>query len=47
MGTMKHYIAYGAMKIGHDRAPVDISDRTVRQTFLPAFREAIKANVRG
>jgi beta-glucosidase len=29
--TMKHFIAYGNSRFGHDRAPVDISDRTVRQ----------------
>lgn len=47
MGTMKHFIGYGNSKIGHDRGPVDVSDRTVRQAYLPAFREAVKANVRG
>lgn len=30
--TMKHFIAYGNSRFGHDRAPVDVSDRTVRQT---------------
>lgn len=30
----------------HDRAPVDVSDRTVRQMYAPPFLEAVRAGVR-
>lgn len=43
---MKHFIAYGNSRAGHDRAPVDVSDRTVRQMYAPPFLEAVRAGVR-
>lgn len=42
--TMKHFLAYGNVVGGHDRAPVDVSDRLVRQWYLPAFVAAVKAD---
>lgn len=41
----KHYCAYGAVAAGRDYAPVDISERTLREVHLPAFEEAIRAGV--
>src|SRR3984893_6703816 len=41
----KHYCAYGAVTAGRDYASVDISERTVREVHLPAFRAAVQAGV--
>jgi beta-glucosidase len=37
----KHYCAYGAVSAGRDYASVDISDRTLHEVHLPAFRAAL------
>lgn len=39
----KHYIAYGESTGGRDSYDSSVSMRTVRDVFLPPFREAIKA----
>jgi beta-glucosidase len=41
----KHYGAYGAVTAGRDYAPVDISERTVREVHLPPFAAALAAGV--
>jgi beta-glucosidase len=41
--TAKHFCAYGAATAGRDYAPVDISERTLREVHLPAFAEAVRA----
>jgi beta-glucosidase len=41
--TPKHFCAYGASTAGRDYAPVDVSERTVRELHLPAFAAAIAA----
>jgi beta-glucosidase len=41
----KHFCAYGAVNAGREYAPVDISERTLREVHLPAFVEAVKAGV--
>jgi beta-glucosidase len=41
----KHYCAYGPVSAGRDYASVDISERTVREVHLPAFRAAVQAGV--
>jgi beta-glucosidase len=41
----KHYCAYGAVAAGREYAPVDISERTLREVHLPAFAAAVKAGV--
>ena len=41
----KHYCAYGAVNAGRDYAPVDISERTLREIHLPGFEAAVRAGV--
>jgi beta-glucosidase len=41
--TAKHFCAYGAVNGGRDYAPVDISERTLRELHLPAFAAAVEA----
>jgi beta-glucosidase len=36
----KHYVAYGAAEAGRDYNTVDISERTLRELYLPPFRGA-------
>src|SRR4029078_7312274 len=43
--TAKHFCAYGASTAGRDYAPVDVSERTVRELHLPAFAAAVAAGV--
>ncbi|MBO3803338.1 MAG: beta-glucosidase BglX [Candidatus Brockarchaeota archaeon] len=37
----KHYVAYGAAEGGRDYNTVDISERTLREVYLPPFKAAI------
>ncbi|MBN1922390.1 MAG: beta-glucosidase BglX [Anaerolineae bacterium] len=39
----KHYAAYGAAEAGKDYNTVDISERTLRDTYLPPFKAAFDA----
>ncbi len=39
----KHYAAYGAAQAGRDYNTVDISERTLRDTYLPPFKAAFDA----
>ncbi len=39
----KHYVAYGAAIAGKDYNTVDISERTLREVYLPPFRAAVSA----
>ncbi len=39
----KHYVAYGAAEAGRDYNTVDISERTLREVYLPPFRAAFDA----
>ena len=41
----KHYCAYGAATAGRDYASVDISERTLREVYLPPFAAAVAAGV--
>lgn len=41
----KHYCAYGAVTAGRDYASVDISERTLREVYLPPFAAAVTAGV--
>ncbi|TBW36467.1 beta-glucosidase [Siculibacillus lacustris] len=41
--TAKHFVAYGAVTAGRDYASVDISERTLHEVYLPAFRAAVDA----
>lgn len=40
---LKHYMGYSAPKNGQDRTPAWISERMLREIFLPPFAEAVKA----
>lgn len=41
--TPKHFAAYGAPAAGRDYASVDISERTLRDVYLPPFEAAVRA----
>ena len=41
----KHFCAYGAVTAGRDYASVDISERTLREVYLPPFAAAVAAGV--
>ncbi|MFN8583251.1 MAG: glycoside hydrolase family 3 N-terminal domain-containing protein [Gemmatimonadaceae bacterium] len=41
--TAKHFVAYGAAEGGRDYNVADISDRTLREVYLPPFRAAVCA----
>jgi beta-glucosidase len=45
LACAKHFAAYGAAEAGRDYNSVDMSERTLRQTYLPPFRAAIDAGV--
>jgi len=40
---VKHYIGYGAAEGGRDYNSVDMSERTLREFYLPPFEEAVRA----
>ena len=41
----KHYCAYGAVTAGRDYASVDISERTLREVYMPPFAAAVTSGV--
>ena len=41
----KHYMGYSGAYNGKDRNPTDVSERTLREVFLPPFAAAVKAGV--
>ncbi|MFW5952281.1 MAG: beta-glucosidase BglX, partial [Gemmatimonadota bacterium] len=43
--TAKHFVAYGAAEAGRDYNTVDLSERTVREVYLPPFEAAAEAGV--
>jgi len=45
MATAKHFAAYGAAQAGRDYNTVDISERTLREIYLPPFKAAVDAGV--
>ncbi len=42
---MKHFIAYSMPWNGHDRSPVNLPDRLLRQLYVPSFKAAVDAGV--
>jgi beta-glucosidase len=42
----KHYAAYGAAQAGRDYHTVDISERVLREIYLPPFKATVDAGVR-
>ncbi len=45
LACVKHFAAYGAAQAGRDYHTVDMSDRVLRETYLPPFQAAINAGV--
>lgn len=45
MACAKHFVAYGAAQAGRDYHTVDISERTLRETYLPPFNAAVEEGV--
>ena len=45
LATAKHFAGYGAAQAGRDYHTVDISERTLRDTYLPPFKAAVDAGV--
>ena len=41
----KHFCAYGAVTAGRDYASVDISERTLREVYMPPFAAAVASGV--
>jgi len=46
IACVKHFAAYGAAEGGRDYNTVDISDRTLREVYLPPFKAALDAGAR-
>ena len=45
LACAKHYIGYGAAEGGRDYNTAEISDNTLRNTYLPPFKAAVAAGV--
>ncbi|MCB9270183.1 MAG: hypothetical protein H6561_11495 [Lewinellaceae bacterium] len=43
VACVKHYAAYGAAQAGRDYSTVDMSERVLREIYLPPFKAAIDA----
>ena len=43
---VKHYAAYGAGEAGRDYNTVDVSERALRETYLPAYKACLDAGAR-
>jgi beta-glucosidase len=41
--TLKHYLGYSGSEVGRDRTPANLTERVVREYYLPPFREAVQA----
>jgi beta-glucosidase len=42
---MKHFIAYSIPVDGHDRSPIQLPDRILKQLYVPSFQAAVDAGV--
>ncbi len=45
LATAKHFAAYGAAEGGRDYNTTDMSERTLREVYLPPFKAAVDAGV--
>jgi beta-glucosidase len=43
LATAKHYVAYGAAEAGRDYNTTDVSERVLREVYLPPFHAAVLA----
>jgi beta-glucosidase len=41
--TPKHYLGYSGPDVGRDRTPANLTERVVREHYLPPFREGVDA----
>ncbi len=46
MACAKHFAAYGGAEAGRDYNTVDMSERTLREVYLPPYKAAVDAGVR-
>lgn len=46
LACAKHFAAYGAVEAGRDYNTVDMSERVLRETYLPPFKAAVDAGVK-
>lgn len=44
--TLKHYLGYSGSDVGRDRTPANLSERVVREHYLPPFRQGIAAGAK-
>jgi beta-glucosidase len=44
--TGKHFLGYSAPSSGWDRTPVDLSDQTIFEIYVPSFQKAIDAGLK-
>ena len=45
LATAKHFVAYGGAEGGRDYNSVELSERTLWETYMPPFEAAVKAGV--
>ena len=45
VATAKHFVAYGAAEAGRDYNTTDMSERVLREVYLPPFKAAVDAGV--
>jgi beta-glucosidase len=45
MACAKHFAAYGAAEAGRDYNTTDMSERKLRETYLPPFKATVEAGV--
>ncbi|GGD91400.1 beta-glucosidase [Aureimonas endophytica] len=45
--VVKHFVAYGAAVAGRDYASTDMSERTLREVYLPPFLAAVRVGAAG
>jgi beta-glucosidase len=45
LACAKHFAAYGAAQAGRDYFTTDVTERVLRETYLPPFRAAVEAGV--
>jgi beta-glucosidase len=43
LACVKHFVGYGAAEAGKDYSSVEVSERTLRQVYLPPFHAAVDA----
>jgi beta-glucosidase len=41
--TLKHYLGYSGSDVGRDRTPANLTERVVREYYLPPFRAGVEA----